>query len=241
MHLVGNDAVRHRDVDGVDEVLEQPLPGLHALLDALDLLDLAAQVVAQLVEGVELAGQLREVVVRGRQFPLLDGLDGDGDLGLGAGALATGERRGEGRRLAGLQAGDGLVHALEHLAGADLVGDAADAVDLLVVDRGVDVERDEVARLRGAVDADERAEPLAEVVEALVDVGVRHLDLIDGDLDALEVGELELGPDVDLCGELRARRPWRGRGPLSRRRSAGRAGGPRAPRPLVRRSAAAPR
>ena len=185
------------------EALEQPLAGLQPLLDALDLRDLLAQVVAQLVEGVELAGELGEVVVGRRQLALLDRLHGHGDLGLLAGAVAAGERRGEGRRLAGLQAGERLVHALEHLAGADLVGDAADAVDLLAVDRGADVERDEVAVLRGALDARRGCRSARGGSSSRSSTSAsRDLDVVDRDRDAVELGELELGAHVDLGGEL---------------------------------------
>ncbi len=51
------------DLDGLHEVVEQPLPGLQTLLEALALGGLGAQVVAQLLEGVELARELGEVVV----------------------------------------------------------------------------------------------------------------------------------------------------------------------------------
>ena len=52
--------------DGLEQRLEHLVAGLDALLELLGPLGLRAQVGAQLVEGVELAGQLGEVVVRPR-------------------------------------------------------------------------------------------------------------------------------------------------------------------------------
>ena len=62
--------------------------------------------------------------------------------------------------------------------------------------------RDEVAVLGGALDADEGAEALAEALQPLVDVVVGDLDVVDRHRDAVELGQLELRPDVDLGGEL---------------------------------------
>ena len=101
---------------------------------------------------VELAGDLREVVVGLGQLALLDGGDDDGDLGLFAGVVAADERRAERGVLAGGERVDRLVDALEQLAGADLVRHALGAVDLGAVDRGDEVELDEVAGRGGAVD-----------------------------------------------------------------------------------------
>ena len=58
-----DDAVGDGDLDGVEEVLEDLVAGLDALLELLGLLGLLGDVGAQLVEGVELGGQLGEVVV----------------------------------------------------------------------------------------------------------------------------------------------------------------------------------
>ena len=94
VHLGLDDAVGDRHLDGLDEVLQHLVAGLDALLEPLGLLGLLAQVVAQLLEGVELAGQLGEVVVQVGQLALLDRLDRDGDLGLLA---RRGRRRPAGR------------------------------------------------------------------------------------------------------------------------------------------------
>ena len=72
------------------------------------------EVGAQLVEGVELGGQLGEVVVQLGQLALLDGLDRHGDVGVLALVVAAGERRGEGGGLAGGHAeSSGLVDAVD--------------------------------------------------------------------------------------------------------------------------------
>ena len=54
----------------------------------------------------------------------------------------------------------------------------------------------------GALDAGERGEARAQRVELLVDVGVGDLGVGDRDLEAVVVGQLDLGADVDLGGEL---------------------------------------
>ena len=46
-----------------------------------------------------------------------------------------------------------------------------------------------------------RGEALPQAVELRVDVLVGDLDLVDDDLDVVEVGQRDLGPDVDLGGE----------------------------------------
>ena len=58
-----DDAVGHRDLDGLEEVLEHLVAGLDALLELLGALGLLGEVGPQLLEGVELGGQLGEVVV----------------------------------------------------------------------------------------------------------------------------------------------------------------------------------
>ena len=103
----------------------------------------------------------------------------------------------------GGHADEGLVEAVEHVAGADLVGDAGDRVDLVVADAGPEVDRDEVAVLDGALDALEGAEALLQRDEPRLDVLVGRLGLVDLDGDAAEVlGQLDLGAHVDLDGEL---------------------------------------
>ncbi len=66
VHLGLDDAVGHGHVDGLEEVLEHLVAGLDALLVLLGLLGLRGDVGAQLLEGVELGGELGEVVVERR-------------------------------------------------------------------------------------------------------------------------------------------------------------------------------
>jgi hypothetical protein len=157
-----------------------------------------AQLRLELVDGVELARDLREVVVGLGKLALLDGGQGDRDLGVLALVLATEQRGGERGGLAGGEGVERLVDAGEQLARTDLVGDTARAVDLGVVDRGDQVELREVARLGRAVDGHERAEPGADTVELVLDVGLAGLLGVDGELEALVGRERDLGADVDL-------------------------------------------
>ena len=66
VHLGLDDAVGHGHVDGLEQVLEHLVAGLDALLVLLGLLGLRGDVGAQLVEGVELGGELGELVVERR-------------------------------------------------------------------------------------------------------------------------------------------------------------------------------
>ena len=100
VHLGLDDAVGHGHVDGLEQVLEHLVAGLDALLVLLGLLGLRGDVGAQLVEGVELGGELGEVVVERGQLADLDRLHGDGALGVVALVVAAGQRCGEGLGLA---------------------------------------------------------------------------------------------------------------------------------------------
>ena len=130
-------------------------------------------------------------------------MHGDRDVGFAALVLPAHQGGGEGGGLSRAQADDRLVEALQQGAGADLVGDPAGlrVLQLLAVDRGGQVDRDVVALLGRPVDADEGGEALPQRLEALVDLLLGDLGVVDGDLDALVVGDLELGADVDFGGE----------------------------------------
>ena len=70
-----DDALGQRELDLREQRLEDAVARLDALLQLLHPLDPGADVAAQLVEGVELAGGLGEVVVELGQLALLDRLD----------------------------------------------------------------------------------------------------------------------------------------------------------------------
>ncbi len=202
MHLVLDDLGRDRRVDALQQRLEDLVAGLDALVELLLLRRLRAQVLAELLDRVELGGQLGELVVDLRQLADLDGLDRQGHGARLTGVLAAGQRRLEGGLLALGQAVQRLVHALEHGAGAHLVGDVGGVVDLLVVDLRGQVEGDEVALRRRAVDGHEGAEALPQLVQLLLHVLIRDLDAVDLDLDRVVGGQLDGGCDVDLDGDL---------------------------------------
>ena len=85
---------------------------------------------------------MREFVVGLGQLPLLDRLEGDGDLGLLAGVLTGDQLGGERLRLALGQADDRVVETVDELAGADLVGQSLGlgVGEVLTVDRGGEVD-----------------------------------------------------------------------------------------------------
>ena len=83
---------------------------------------LVAKAGPQLVDGVELAGQLRELVVGLGQFAFLDRPDGGGDLRLLPGVFAGRELRGELPGFVDGRADQRVVETFDEPAGADLVG-----------------------------------------------------------------------------------------------------------------------
>ena len=199
--LVLHQLLGHRDLDVLEELLEQGVAGQgHAVALGIGG-GLLAQVVLELVDGVELGGHLGKFVVGLGQLAHLDGLSGHLDQRLLAGVLTTGELAGEGGGLPGGQALQGLIQALEHVALADLVGDALDGLDLLVVDGGQHVQGHEVAVLGGTVHAHQGAEALAQLGQAHLDGVVIDRGLLDLDLDGGELRQLELGAHVLLDDE----------------------------------------
>ena len=192
-----------RDVDGVHQRLDGLVPGLRGLLELLDPLKLLAGVFLQLVQGVELARELREVVVELGELLDLDGLHGHRDVGFLALGRAAGQLALERRGVAGGQAGQRVVQAVEHRAAAELVRLAGrlGVLDELAVHARGQVDRRVVAVLRRALRGLEAGEALAQVVQVLIDVLVGDLGVVDGDAERGEVGKLELRPDLDLGGE----------------------------------------
>ena len=204
VELVGDDALRQRDLDLLQEGLENGVTGGRGLLEALAVAEAAADVLLELLDGVELAGELGEVVVVLGELLLLHLVDGDVDVDLLADQLTAHEGALEVGGLAGGQTGDGLVEAVEHAALADLVAhpDSLGAVDVLAVLGGLQVDDHEVTVGGGPLDVLEGAEALTHRLDLLLDVGVGELDVVDLGLDALVVGQRDLGLDVDLGGEL---------------------------------------
>ncbi len=202
VRLVVHHRVRHRDLDPLQQRLDDPVAGLDLLLVLLAAAHLRADVRPELVEGVELARQTRELVVERGQHLLLDRLDRDGDIGRLALVLAQQLRR-EGDGRAGLLPADGVVQPVEHRPGADLVAQPGrlDALELLPVAGGGQVQGHEVVVAGRPVDAGQAGEPLAQPVDLGVDLGVGDLRVVHGDSHAVVVGDGDLGPDVDLGAE----------------------------------------
>ena len=93
------------------------------------------------------------------------------------------------------------------LSAAELVRQALAAVlDRLASARRGRSKSSEVTGRRRPLDREQRPEAAAERVELLVDVLVGHLGGGDGDLEPVVRGQLELGDDVGLGGELQAAR-----------------------------------
>ena len=144
-----------------------------------------------------------EFVVGLGQLALLDRLDRDGHLRILAGPITGGQLGGEDAALLLLEPDDRVVETLDQLARADLVGQPLGLRlrHILAVDGGGQIDGDEIALLRRPLDAGQGAEPGAQRLQLGVDLLVGHLDGVDGELQRLQVGQFDLGPDVDLGGE----------------------------------------
>ena len=173
--LLLEDGGRDRHLDAVDELVEHLVAGLDALLDLAHPADLAPQVVLELVEGVELAGGRREVVVELGELLGLHTADGRRDLSGPAGEVAGDQLGVEGAALTIGGAGDGVVEASYQRTGADFVRQAArlGAGHRLAVDAGRQVDREVVALLRRPVGGLQHGEAVTQPVELGVDVVIR--------------------------------------------------------------------
>ena len=198
-----DDGFRQRNLGELQQRLQRGVTDLLGLVDPLDAAHLLGQVVAQLGEGVELAGQLGELVVGRGQFAFLDRPHRHGDIGLVPGVLAGDQGGGEGRRLALGQADERVVKALDQLTGSDLVRQALGLGlgDVLAVGGRREIDRDEIAGLGRPVHTLEGAEAGPQRLQFGVDVGVGDLDGVDGDRQFAQIGQVDVGANVDLGGE----------------------------------------
>ena len=155
--------------------VDQSIARGEGLLGLLGLAGLLLEVFLEFVDGVELGDHLSEVVVSLGQLARLHSLDRDGDFSLFTLVVAALERGREGDLVTGLGAAQGGVLAIEHGAGADLVGDVGGGVNLLAVDGGNQVDGGEVAGLGLAVDGLEGGEAATQVFEFLLHVLVGDL------------------------------------------------------------------
>ena len=181
VELVGDHRLGQRDLDLLQQRLEDGVAGGGGLLEALAAAEPLAHVVGQLVDGVELRGQLGELVVELGELLLLHLGDGDRDLDVLADQVAAHELGGEDLLVAGGHADQRLVETVEHAAATDLVGHAGDlgALDDLAVLGGLEVDHHEVAVGGRALDVDQGGEALAQRLDLLLDVGVADLDVLD--------------------------------------------------------------
>ena len=181
----------------------------NSLVDALlvELEHALGDVLAQLLERVE-AGRVRgEVVVEVGQVLVLDVLDLDRELRVLAGdvlgAVVLGERRLDDALLAGDGADEALLEAGDEVARAELdeLVAALAAGERLAADGALEVDRQEVAVLRGALDDVQVGEALAQLLDLVVDgLGVDGR-LAAADLDAAVRAELGRRAHADLEGE----------------------------------------
>jgi hypothetical protein len=201
--LAVDELLGHRDLGDLEQVLDQLVAGLRALLQGLHPGQPGADVGAQLLEGVELAGRRGELVVELGELLGLDRPHGDLHVSHLAGVLAVEQGGGEGGALVDGQAAHGLVQTVHQLAGADLVGHAGGGAVLqhLPVQRGLQVDGDVVAVGGRTVDPGEHGEALTHGVDLLGDLLVGDLDVVDGDREPVQRRQRQLGSDVDLGGE----------------------------------------
>lgn len=80
VHLRVHERLGHGDLDGLQQLLEDLVAGLHTLLEDLGAAGPDEDVRAHLLQRLELAGLLGEVVIEFGQLALLDRGEGHGDL-----------------------------------------------------------------------------------------------------------------------------------------------------------------
>ncbi len=202
MHLIEHELLGDRDVEGLEQLVDDLVASLGTLSEDLGAAHLLTDVGLELVDRVELAGDLGEVVVGLGKLALLDGQELHGDLGRFALVVAAEELRLEDRGLARAQAVEGFVDAVDQVSRSDLVGDGVRGVDLLAVDDGDQVDLREVTGLGWPVNGDEGAEASQQVLELGLHLVIRHLDGIHGELEAVDVRQREVGANIDLDDHL---------------------------------------
>ena len=205
LELAGKHVNWHLEIDLREGGLQDLVPSLGYLLGLGLGQDRLGQVLAHLLDGVELGDQLGELVVQRGQFLLGHLRDGDRDVGLLA-AEGTADQGGrEGLRLPRLETANGLVESVEHPGFlADGEGDAGGGRlrQLLSILGSGQVDGEDVTLLGLAVEFRGGGEPLAEQRDALLHFVVERRQGVDRGLDCGEVWKVELGSDVDLGCEL---------------------------------------
>src|SRR6478609_6395548 len=205
VELVGDDRLGQRDVDGLQQRLQHRVAGGGGLLEAAAAAEPLPHVLGQLLDGVELGGQLGELVVELGELLLLDLADGDRDVDALADQVTTHELGGEDLLVAGGQADQRLVETVDHAAATDAVGHAGHlgALDDLAVLGRLEVHDHEVTVGGRALDVDQGREALTQRLDLLVD-GLLEDDAT-ADL-AVDDGRRDLATaeawDVDLRGDL---------------------------------------
>ncbi len=202
--LLVDDLAGQLELGGRLQRLDQLGPRLDRLIVGLDARRLLTQIHAQLLKGVELGGELGEVVVGLGELTLLDGGDLDRDQRGGAGVVTCGQRALIGGLLARRKTGHGLVQAFEHVAGAHLVGGALHRIHVVAVHLGGQVQGHEVLVRGGTVHRDEGAKALAQGREAGLDIGIGDGRGLDLDGERRGSGQGELGTHLDGGHELQA-------------------------------------
>ena len=104
--------------------------------------------------------------------------------------------------LTGGQAFEGLIQAVEHGGGAELVAHALLGVDGFAVDFGVEVDVGVVTLGGRTVDAHEGAETLAQGFQTVVDVLIGDLGLGDLDLHAVKSRQFDVRATLNGGDEL---------------------------------------
>ena len=195
---------RQLNVDLGDNLLQHLVAGVRSLVEASHILQSGAQVGTHLVDSVELTDQLGEVVVNGRELLLTDFSDGDLNVGILAAQRAANEGGVELCGLTRLETGNGLIKAFQHALGTDLVGDTGcgGVFESLAVAGSSKVNSDEVVLDGSALDLCISGKTLAQGLDALVNVLIRHLNGRHLNGDGGDVGKIEVRTNVHLGGEL---------------------------------------
>ena len=198
-----HDRLRQRHLHLLEQRLDGRVADLFCLLYPLEPAHLVAEARLQLVNGVEFACQLGEFVVQFRQLAFLDRGHRDGHLRALASMLTGDQRGGEHPALPRGKSDDRVVEAVDELTRTHLVRHAFGrrVGNRFAVNGGRHVDRDDIALLRSPFHRSQRAEAGAQRLQLGLHLLVGDFNRINRDGQRVQIGQLDLRPDVHLGGE----------------------------------------
>ena len=167
--------------------------------------DRLGQVLAHLLDSVELGKRLGKLIIQRRKFLLGHLRDGHRDVCLLTAEGATDQSRCKGLRFTLLEATDSLVESFKHpgvLTHSESDPAGGGLRQLLTVLGCGQIDGEDITLLGLTVEFCGGGEPFTEQQDALLHLVVQRRQGIHSGFDRSEVRKIEVGSDVDLRGEL---------------------------------------